>query len=85
MINFSFQSGVFPSCSKISQTLPLYKNGANDQFRNYRPTSTLHVISKVVEKTVYNKFADYLSESKLVPMRQFGLRAKRSTHMKEYL
>ena len=39
------------------------------------------MISKVVEKTVHNKFADYLSESKLVPMRQFGLRAKRSTQL----
>ena len=43
--------------------------------------STLHVISKVVEKIVHNKFSDYLSESKLLPMRQFGLLAKRSTQL----
>ena len=43
--------------------------------------SALHVISKVVEKIVHNKFSDYLSESKLLPMRQFGLLAKRSTQL----
>ena len=43
--------------------------------------STLHVISKVVEKIVHNKFSDYLSESKLLPMRHFGLLAKRSTQL----
>ena len=50
IINLSFRSGVFPSDWKIAKILPLYKNGATDQFGNYRPISILPVISKVVEK-----------------------------------
>ena len=36
IINLSFRSGVFPSDWKISKILPLCKNGAADQFGNYR-------------------------------------------------
>ena len=59
----------------------MYKNGATNQFRNYRPISILPVISKVVEKIVHNRLVDYLSESKLLLKRQFGFRAKKSTKL----
>ena len=59
----------------------MYKNGATDQFVNYRPISVLLVISKIAEKIIHNRLFDYLSESKLLLKRQFGFRAKRSTEL----
>ena len=79
IINLSFRSGVFPFDWKIAKILPLHKNGATDQFVNYRPISILPVMSKIAEKIVHNRLFDYLSESKLLLKRQFGFRAKRST------
>ena len=60
-VNLFFRSGVFPSDRKIAKILSLYKNDATDQFGNYRPISILPTISKVVEKIVHNRLADYLS------------------------
>ena len=78
IINLSLQPGAFPSDWKIAKILPLYKNGATDQFGNYRPISILPVISKVDEKIVH---IDYISESKLLSTRQFRFCARRSTEL----
>ena len=74
--NLSFRSGVFPFDWKIAKILLLY---AIDQFGNYCPVSILPVIYEIVEKIVHNQLVDYPSESKLLPKRKFGFRAKRST------
>ena len=81
IINLSLQSDVFPSDWKIAKILPSYKNGATDQFGNYRPISILLVISKVAEKIVHNRLVDYLSESKLLLTHQFGFCRRRSTEL----
>ena len=59
----------------------MHKNGSTDQFRNYHPISILRVTSKIVEKIVYNRLVDYLSESKLLSNSQFGFYARRSTEL----
>ena len=81
IINLSFRSGVFPSDWKMTNILPLHKNGATDQFGNHHPISVLPVISKLIEKIAHNRMVNYLSESKLLSKRQFGFRAKRSTEL----
>ena len=54
LINYSFETGTFPSAEKTANVTPLYKSGERNSFNNYRPSLVLNVISKVVEKLAFN-------------------------------
>ena len=56
---------------------PVFKSGDKSSVRNYRPISLLCVISKLLEKLVYDKILHFLSPS-LSPF-QFGFRPKHSS------
>ena len=58
----------------------LHKKGPHNLFNNYRPNSILPlIISKVFEKTLYEKLYDYFVSNNLLPNRQFGFRKFYST------
>ena len=40
---------------------PIFKSGDKSSVRNYRPISLLPVISKVLEKLVYNNIVDFVN------------------------
>ena len=48
---------------------------------NYRPITVLPVISKVMERCVYNQLTDYLEKKFLLSPRQFGFRQVKSTEL----
>ena len=56
---------------------PIYKSGDKSSVRNYRPISLLPVISKVLEKVVYNNIVDFITNS--ISPYQFGFLRNRST------
>ena len=56
---------------------PIFKSGDRNSVRNYRPISLLSVVSKVLEKLVYNSIVDYTSSS--ISSCQFGFLRGRST------
>ena len=56
---------------------PIIKSGDNSSIINYRPISLLSVVSKVLEKLVYNSIVDFVSDSMSVS--QFGFLRGRST------
>ena len=56
---------------------PTFKSGDRNSVRNYRPISLLSVVSKVLEKLVYNSIVDYTSTS--ISSCQFGFLRGRST------
>ena len=56
---------------------PIFKSGERNSVRNYRPISLLSVVSKVLEKLVYNSIVDYTSSS--ISSCQFGFLRGRST------
>ena len=60
--NSSFTTGVFPSELKLANVAPVYK--ANDEmvFSNYRPVSVLPVLSKLLERLMYNRLISYINE-----------------------
>lgn len=45
---------------KLARVTPLYKKNSPLDVNNYRPVSILCVVSKIMERAVYNQFADYL-------------------------
>ena len=46
---------------------------------NYRPISTLHLISKVFEKIMYSRLSAFLDKYDVLYSNQFGFRRGRST------
>ena len=50
-------------------------------FSNYRPVSVLPVVSKLLERLMYNRLICYINENKLLYKLQFGFQNGKSTEM----
>ena len=59
---------------KIAKVIPLHKSGNKALPDNYRPISVLPVLSKILERVVYEQIADYLENNKMLTSCQFGFR-----------
>ena len=57
LINASFDSGYFPDCLKLAIVTPILKSVKLDReiISNYRPISTLTIISKIFENCILSK------------------------------
>ena len=54
IFNISISSGLFPSNCKIAKLKPFYKKGSKTNPENFRPISLLPLISKIIERIVYD-------------------------------
>ena len=54
VINKSLFNGEFPDLMKLAKVIPLHKGGLKNIPDNYRPISLLPMLSKVLERVVYN-------------------------------
>ena len=79
LINSSFREGRFPDILKLARVVPLFKSGQTELCSNYRPISTLHLISKVFEKIMYSRLSAFLDKFDVLYSNQFGFRRGRST------
>ena len=68
--------GVFPETWKLSEVVPIFKDGKKCDIKRYRPISLLRCISKVFEKVLF----DYIYERvRFHPHNsQYGFRKKHS-------
>jgi hypothetical protein len=57
----------------------LYKKGDKTDPSNYRPISLLTSFSKVLEKVLYNRLSEYISNNNLLIGQQFGFRKRFAT------
>lgn len=73
--------GTFPNCLKITEIVPIYKDGDRDQCNSYRPISLLPTIGKVFEKLINKRLLDFLEsdEATKIDPNQFGFQQKSST------
>ena len=78
-INKSIKDKVFPTILKMSQILPLYKKGDENQASNFRPISMLSVISQILQKIINNQCDEHVKNHDLLHDKQFGFRAAHST------
>ena len=69
----------FPDEWKTARVIPLYKNGQRNLAGNYRPISVLPVISKIMEKILYDQLYNYFSKFNLLSDSQCGFRKFHST------
>ena len=72
IINDSFRSGHCPEVWKTSRIVPLHKGGSFGDLDNYRPISILCVISKIVERHIYDSLFNFLVSHDLILPNQSG-------------
>ena len=77
LFNKSLSLGTLPSAWKLSNVIPIHKGGATKEASNYRPISLLSVESKVLERCVYDKIIDHISNQ--LHRLQFGFLKGKST------
>ena len=60
--------------------MPIFKKGDQQDCNNYRPISVLFIISKLIEKLLYNRLYKFLNQNKYLYNNQFGFRNHHSTN-----
>ena len=79
LINQILNTGIFPDKMKIAKVIPIFKNEDQTSFCKYRPISLLPVISKVIEKVIYNQMYSFFTKHQLFNDNQYGFRSGHST------
>jgi len=79
LFNQSVSSGVFPNCLKIARVVPIFKRGDATLVSNYRPISSLPILSKIFEKLMAKQLLSFVKSQGLLYRGQFGFREKSST------
>ena len=70
----------FPQMTlEIAKVTPIYKADNKSDLYNYRPISVLSCFPKILERIVYNRLYQYLTENKILFSKQFGFQTGHST------
>jgi len=90
IINLSIIQGSVPDDLKSARVVPLFKKNDKTEVGNYRPVSVLSVISKALEKVIFDQVEEYLSSNNLLYDFQSGFRKGFSTdtcliHLSDYI
>ena len=59
--NLSINSEKLPDSCKVAKLMPFYKKDSSAHPCNYRPISLLPLISKVIEKVIYDQASTFLT------------------------
>ena len=62
LFNLSIEKGILPDDLKIAKVTPIYKADDKSDLSNYRPISVLSCFSKILERIMYNRLYQYLTE-----------------------
>jgi hypothetical protein len=80
IFNASLQFGYFPNTWKHATLLAIPKpQKPPSDPGSYRPISLLSALSKLMERIVANRLANYAQQKSLIPDEQFGFRKRHST------
>jgi len=74
IINNIINTGVVPASFKMAIITPIYKKDNPCKAENYRPISLLSNFSKIFERVIKSRLANYLEENQILPPSQFGFR-----------
>ena len=74
IFNKSFATGIFPEKLKVAKDIPIHKKDSNLECSNYRPIFLLSNIDKILEKLMHNRLMKFLTEQKILYLKQFGFR-----------
>ncbi|CAB3992224.1 Hypothetical predicted protein [Paramuricea clavata] len=79
IVNCSLRESLFPSAWKLSEVIPLLKEGDHEIAKNNRPISLLLAASKISERVVLEQFTAYVEQKKCLSVHQSGNRKLHST------
>ena len=79
LINLSITTKTVPIDFNTARVVPLFKKGDRNFEGNYRPVSILPVVSKILERIVYNQVNEYLNRHSIIFKLQSGFRSQFST------
>ena len=65
---------------KTAKVKPLYKKGKNTEPKNYRPVSLLPILSKIIERLIYNQLIEHLEKHDVFYEYQSGFQNKHSVN-----
>ena len=71
-VSVSLVEGVFPQPLKLARVIPIHKGGSKTDVSNYRPISLLAAISKVYEKVMHSRIAEFLKTNYSLYDQQYG-------------
>lgn len=78
LFNLSLATGVIPNEWKTALVIPVFKKGDKASISNYRPISLLCIISKILERCIYNHIYPITKHD--INTNQHGFMANRSTN-----
>ena len=79
LIDYAFNTGIFPDNCKIAKVIPIHKNGDKNDANNYRPISILTCVSKIFEQMIHKRISSFLTDNKVLIPHQFGFQKNTST------
>ena len=79
LVNLSIKCKTFPSHWKLSKVIPLHKKEDTILPENYRPVALLPIVSKILEKTVFNQVIEYFESNQLLHPSHHGFRSMHNT------
>ena len=79
LFNLSLSTGILPSVWKKSMVIPISKNQELSNPCNCHPISLLPIVSKILERHIYNLIMDHLRHYHLLSVSQWGFLEGRST------
>ena len=65
---------------KTAKAKPLYTKGKNTEPKNYRPVSLLLILSKIIERVLYEQLVEHLEKHDILYEHQSGFRSKHSVN-----
>ena len=78
--NERIESGNYPDILKIARVIPFHKGGSVLDLGNYRSTSILSPINKLLETILHKRFSEFWDKYDLFTNCQFDFRKKHSTN-----
>lgn len=80
LVNLCISTGYFPEFLKKAKIIPIYKGkGGTEEPDNYRQISILPIVSKVLEKIIFNQIITFIDEHNVLYKHQYGFRKKHDT------
>lgn len=76
--NLSLEMGQFPKLWKEAKVTPIFKKGSKENCSNYRPVSVLPILSKILERHVFQHLYEFLQNHHLLNNNQYGFRKHQS-------
>ena len=74
LYNLSLEKCTFPEPLKVARVAPAFKSGDAGTIDNYRPISSLPVLSKLFERLTLDRMLSFIYDNNILSQSQFGFR-----------